>query len=54
MTQHIIPVNDLKPHNLESTCDCQPRLLMENNEMIFVHSAWDGREAVEEVNEILN
>ena len=51
MPIHIIPVNDLKEHEESSTCDCQPTLVMENGEMIFVHNSYDGRELDEELDE---
>jgi len=51
---NVIPIDDLKPHTEDSTCECQPRVYFENEEMIIIHSSFDGREALEEVNEILN
>jgi len=54
MAIHIIPVNDLKEHEENSTCECQPTLIMENGEMIFVHNSYDGRELYEEIEEINN
>lgn len=47
MAIHIIPINDLKPHIEESTCECCPRLEMVQNEMMFIHSAFDKREQKE-------
>lgn len=44
---HVIPVNDIKPHEELSTCHCGPRLIMENGEMILIHKSFDGREANE-------
>lgn len=54
MSLHILPINDLKEHEESSTCECCPKLIIENGEMIFVHNSFDGREIIEEVNEILN
>lgn len=54
MTLHIYPVDDLKEHELTTTCECQPRVEFESGSMIVVHSSWDGREAIEEFNEIIN
>ena len=52
---HILPVNDIKPHEEEGTqCPCKPALQFENGEMIVIHNAWDCREAVEEAERILN
>lgn len=54
--QHIVPVNDLKPHSndwpkTEEICDCIPAIDWEHK--LVVHNAWDCREAVEEANSIL-
>lgn len=51
---HILPINDLQEHEEETTCKCEPRVIFENGEMIVVHNSFDGREAVEMANEILN
>lgn len=34
-------------------CSCQPRLEYEVHSVIVVHSSFDGRECIEETNEIL-
>jgi hypothetical protein len=44
----VTPIDDLKPHTSGSTCQCEPKVIWENGEMIVVHNSWDGREAVEE------
>jgi ascorbate-specific PTS system EIIC-type component UlaA len=54
MSIHILPINDLKEHEELSTCACNPKMLTENGEMIFVHNSYDGRELFEEINEYLN
>lgn len=54
MAYHVIPLNDLKEHTEDSTCECQPELIMVENEMLFVHNAWDNRELIEELNEELD
>lgn len=54
MALHVYPINDLKEHDLASTCECGPRLEIENGEMIFIHTSYDGREIIEQVNEILS
>lgn len=43
---HVVPVNDLKPHNHMQLyqCECGPRLEINNNVFIVVHQAYDGRE----------
>lgn len=40
---HVMPINDIKEHEELSTCKCEPNLIMENDEMILVHNAFDGR-----------
>ena len=47
------PIDDLKEHTEGSTCECQPRVIFENGEMIVIHSSFDGREALEEFYEAL-
>jgi hypothetical protein len=47
MTQHIIPLNDLKPHEQTTTCECEPRVEHVNGNMIVVHNAFDKREKFE-------
>ena len=54
MSYHVVPINDLEEHELSSSCKCNPKLTMENNEMIFIHNSYDLREIIEEVDEILN
>ena len=54
MAFHLVPVNDLKEHDLESTCECCPKLIMVDDEMIFAHNSYDGRELVEELLAELN
>lgn len=41
----IVPEGDIKEHDRTSTtCDCCPRVIFENGEMIIIHNAYDGRE----------
>ena len=52
---HVLPINDIKPHEEEGTqCSCKPRLEIHNGEMIVIHNSFDHREAVEMAEEILN
>jgi hypothetical protein len=49
MTQHVLPINDVKEHIEESTCECGPTLeILENGDMMFIHNSYDGREKEEE------
>jgi hypothetical protein len=50
---NIYPINDTKSHVLNTTCDCDPSIIEEYGELIVSHNSYDGREAVEEANEIL-
>lgn len=51
---HVTPNNDTKIHSLTHTCHCEPRIEQEGGNMIIIHNSFDGREGVEQVNEILN
>lgn len=51
---HVLPVDDLRPHEETSTCPCGPRVITENGTMICIHNSFDGREGLEWANEILN
>jgi hypothetical protein len=44
---HVIPLNDIKEHSEDSTCECYPSVIVENGEMILVHNSFDGRECNE-------
>jgi len=46
---NILPTNDLKPHTEDSTCECKPKVIIENGEIIIIHNSFDGREHVEEL-----
>lgn len=46
---NILPVNDIKPHIEDSTCECKPKVIFENGEMIVVHNSYDGREYKEQL-----
>lgn len=48
--QHVFPLNE--EHKLEGfDCDCEPKIDFDNE--IVIHNSFDGREAVEQANEIL-
>ena len=44
---NIIPLNDLKNHIEDSTCECCPKVEFVNGEMIITHNSFDGRELLE-------
>jgi len=54
MTQHVLPINDIKEHTEDTTCECQPRVEHHNGNIVVIHNSYDGREIIEQVNEILN
>lgn len=43
--QHVIPLNDLKKHELTQRCDCDP--VIDWDRGIVIHNAYDKREEVE-------
>jgi len=49
---HILPVNDLKEHTENTTCECEPKIIIGNGEMIVIHNSFDHREIIEDVNQI--
>lgn len=51
--KHILPINDIKPHEESTGCHCKPKVISENGDTIVVHSSFDGREAIEEFNAIV-
>lgn len=48
MATHVIPLNDLKEHTENTTCECCPSVEFENGEMIVIHNSFDGRELTED------
>ena len=56
MIIHVMPINDLKEHDEDTSCECQPAVEMDDagNGFLVIHNSYDGREAVETANEILD
>jgi hypothetical protein len=55
MNYHVYPINDLEDHDLDThLCTCQPSIEYINGSMLIIHNSFDGRELVEEANQILN
>lgn len=55
MIYNILPINDLKDHQEDSTCECEPMVeTLENGDIMIVHNSYDGREGLEMANEILD
>lgn len=51
-TQHVVPAED--GHDADTTCPCGPRVEFEEGGMIVVHNSYDGREAVEWAQNVLD
>lgn len=51
---HILPINDEREHEEETTCWCNPKLITDEPEVIVVHNAADCRELIEEAETIKN
>lgn len=48
MTQHILPINDLKEHEEKSTCHCEPSVeILDNGDLLVIHNSFDRRELIE-------
>ena len=51
----IVPLNDIEEHeDYETTCKCDPKVEFVDGEMLIIHNAFDNREILEQVNEILD
>ena len=44
--RHVIPVDDLRPHDPSQSCWCRPYLDADDDRVI-VHNSMDGREMIE-------
>jgi hypothetical protein len=51
---HILPTNDSDEHSEGLYCKCNPRIKHTCDHVFVIHNSFDGREAVEVANEILN
>lgn len=53
---HVVPLDDAHEHAESADCPCNPRLeiVPENrHHPLYIHHAWDLREVLEEVQQIL-
>lgn len=51
--RHVFPLNDLREHKTDGPgCECEPVVKTVGAALIYVHRSWDGRELMEEGNEI--
>lgn len=53
MNWHVIPIDDLKPHEELSTCACAPRAISVGGNLLIVHNSYDQREISEKIVEKL-
>lgn len=44
---HVVPLDDLKPHDYSCDCACKP-VLDDESATLYAHNSYDGREAIEE------
>lgn len=51
---HIMPIDDLYPHFMKSTCPCVPQVLDQENGRLVIHNSYDGREIIEKIEADLN
>jgi hypothetical protein len=50
MIWHILPINDIKPHEELSNCHCSPSSeILDNGDIMITHNSFDGREFVEQL-----
>lgn len=42
--EYELPVNDIKSHIEDTTCDCHPKLEEADGGYIIIHNSWDSRE----------
>ena len=50
---HVLPIKDDSDHTVDSTCECHPRVDLEDG-LVIIHNSFDGREVLEEANRIIN
>lgn len=51
---HIVPTADIKEHDLNTFCPCDPLVDYDEPEILVIHNAFDGRELLELAEEILH
>lgn len=56
---HILPIDDLREHTDGIDCLCVPEVRYEDGdgvlpEPICIHNSWDGRELVEQAEQLIN
>ncbi len=47
-TVHVLPLNDLKPHEQSRACECRPAVERYENGDVVIHNSYDGREIAEQ------
>lgn len=51
---HILSNNDSDTHVKMGGCKCKPKIEVLEDRILIIHNSFDGREAVEWANEIIN
>ena len=48
---HVVPIGDLRPHTETGyDCECDPKTeVTENDPVLVIHNAFDGRDIIEEI-----
>ena len=46
---HVLPVDDIKSHEENTKCHCNPKLEVIGANLLIVHNAFDHREIIEEI-----
>lgn len=49
---HVLPINDEREHEELTSCWCNPQLITDEPELIVVHNSMDGRELIEQAEEV--
>ncbi len=44
MARHVIPVDDIVPHEHSTECVCGPKVEVVDGDLVVVHNSLDGRE----------
>ena len=50
---HVLPVGEESEHSRSMSCQCKPRVECYKRDLV-IHNAFDGRQAVEEADRIIN
>jgi hypothetical protein len=55
LTAHIVPVDDIEPHDESMYCLCKPKEWVNDHGLVlYTHNSFDGREVAERLMEEMN